>query len=227
MEEDIIISAVIFDMDGLMFDTERIAQKCWEQAAADLGFTYSPTLYRNVIGRNHADVKRITQEFLGSSASFEEIFQKKQTYFDQHCDHYGLPRKAGLNALLSYLDKISLPIAVASSSPRNQILKNLISVGLSENQFRSIIGGDSVKYGKPDPEIFIKVAVQLNIPVKNCLVLEDSNTGIQAAFAAGMIPVMVPDIIEPTPQSREIAFCILNSLHEVVPLIKNHRERKL
>jgi len=126
-----------------------------------------------------------------------------------------------LNALLIYLEKNALPIAIASSSPRAHIQRNIINAGLSEHHFQLLLGGDDVNCGKPDPEIFLQAATQLKIPVENCLVLEDSNVGIQSAHAAGMIPLMIPDLIEPSQRSRDIAFRILPTLHEVIPLMED------
>ena len=216
------VAAVIFDMDGLMFDTERIAQFAWQRAAADLGYDYSDTLFRGVIGRNSKDVQRITLEALGQDAPFAEIYEKKQIYLEEYIQQDGLPLKAGLIELLDCLEMLSLPKAVASSSPKARIQRNLQAAGLLEGRFDALVGGDEVRNGKPDPEIFLLASDALDISPEACLVLEDSNAGIQAAHAAGMIPVMVPDILEPTDQSRRLAYIIIPSLHAAVPLIEDN-----
>ncbi|MBN1147063.1 MAG: HAD family phosphatase [Anaerolineales bacterium] len=217
------ITAVIFDMDGLMFDTERIAQMAWMRAAADCGFEFSDAVFRGVIGRALPDVKAYTRQAFGVDFPFEDVYRRKQEYIREEIAQNGFPLKEGLLDLLNWIERRStydaLRMAVASSSPCETIKRNLRAAGLASERFSALVGGDEVQEGKPAPDIFLQASRLLGVPSERCLVLEDSNAGIQAAHAAGMIPVMIPDMIPPDERSLALAYRILSSLHEVKELI--------
>jgi HAD superfamily hydrolase (TIGR01509 family) len=206
------LSAIIFDMDGLMFDTERIAQLAWYRAAADYGYELTEPIYLGVIGLNSRDVETYFRQSISNIFPFTEIYRRKQQYVDELLTQEGLPLKPGLLELLEFILELSIPNAVASSTTKELVTRNLSRAGL---QFDVVVGGDEVKNGKPAPDIFLTAARQLHASPERCLVLEDSDTGIKAAHAAGMIPVMIPDIKPPTEQVRHLAYRILPSLHEV------------
>ncbi len=214
-----IFSTVIFDMDGLMFDSERVAQRAWEKAAIEFGYSFGDDVFLGVIGKARRDVEAYTRQVFGPDFPFEQVYALKQQYFRQNIQENGLPFKPGLLELLECLEARSIPKAVASSSPCETILFNLHLAGLALERFATVIGGDEVPHGKPAPDIFQAVADKLRVSSHKCLVLEDSNGGVKAAHAAGMVPVMVPDLIPPTEESIRLAYRILPSLHEVLPLV--------
>jgi len=211
--------AVIFDMDGLMFDTERISQRAWEQAGADYGYTITEHVYRAVIGRARPDVNHILIQAFGADFPFKAVYDTKQHYMQDILERDGIPFKPGLISLLDWIDTHSIATAVASSSPRAVVLRNLKLAAIMLERFATIVGGDEVEHGKPEPDIYLEVAQRMDMPAKRCIVLEDSNAGVKAAHAAGMHVVVVPDIMPPTNESLSLAYRVVNSLEQVQPLL--------
>jgi HAD superfamily hydrolase (TIGR01509 family) len=209
------VDAVIFDMDGLMFDTERIAQLGWQQAAREYGYDFPVETYAGIIGLTQPDVQVYVRQVFGSSFPFQDVYQLKQAYVDIYITNQGIPVKAGLHELMDRLEKIPLPMALASSSMYEVILRNLRAARLDRDRFATIVAGDEIVNGKPAPDIFLEAAKRLRVAPAHCLVLEDSNTGIQAAHAAGMLPVMVPDMKPPTVDTATYAFRVLTDLQAV------------
>jgi HAD superfamily hydrolase (TIGR01509 family) len=213
------LRAILFDMDGLMFDTERIAQIAWQRAARDFGYDFPLDIYQGIVGLTLADVEQFTRQTFGPDYPFHLIYPRKQAYADQYITTRGVPLKPGLLDLLEEIESARLSKALASSSGREIIQRNLRSAGLDSGRFPVIVGGDEIQNGKPAPDIFLVAAQRLKIPPENCLVLEDSNAGIQAAYAAGMPSIMVPDMLPPTPESRKIACKIMPDLEAVRQLL--------
>ncbi len=208
------IAAVIFDMDGLMLDTERLARIAWDRAMADWGFAIPDEVYYELIGRTISDVGMILRAKLASELPFQEIAQRKQEYLDEEMAQQGIPVKPGLFELLDWLDLAHLEKAVASSTFRGSALQKLRRAGL-QDRFRVLVGGDEIQSGKPAPDIFLAAARRLGAPPNRCVVLEDSEPGIQAANSAGMISIMVPDGKPPSSKAAELAHRVFPSLVEV------------
>jgi beta-phosphoglucomutase-like phosphatase (HAD superfamily) len=210
-------------MDGLMFDTEHIAQLAWRRAASDFGFDFSDQIFRDVIGRTIPDVERFAYQAFGEDFPFGEVYRRKQAYVQRRVMEHGIPLKPGLVELLDVLahsqELQPLSTAVASSSAREIIDRNLRLAGLPVERFDVLAGGDEVENGKPAPDIFLLASRKLGILPDRCLVLEDSNAGIKAAHAAGMIPVMIPDLVPPSEEAVALSYKILPSLHAVEELI--------
>jgi HAD superfamily hydrolase (TIGR01509 family) len=209
------ISAVIFDMDGLMFETERLAREAWERAMADWGYVIPEGIYLTVVGRTAQQTQTIFRQALGAHLPIEAIHHRKKQYLEDTLTQHGLPFKPGLVELLEQLEQWRLPKAVASSTARDSVLRNLTRANLTQ-RFAVIVGGDEVPRGKPAPDIFLAAARHLNVQAEGCVVLEDSEAGVQAASAAGMKPIMVPDLKPPTAESRGVAYRIVPSLREVI-----------
>ena len=209
------INAVIFDMDGLMFDTERIAQKVWQQAAVEYGYIFPEVTYRGVIGRKLPDVRMYIYQQFGADFPFDQVYHRKQQLLDIYITNQGIPLKPGLIELLEKIESLGIHKAVASSSGKQIILRNLTAAGIEVNRFQAIVGGDEIVNGKPSPDIFLEVADRLLVENSRCLVLEDSNAGILAAHTAGMLPVMVPDMLPAEPHIQKLAYRILPDLHTV------------
>lgn len=212
------IRAVIFDMDGLMLDTERLAQQAWQRAGAELGYALPDELYLQAVGRTAAATEALLRNGFGADFPFPAIYARKQEYYHAALEN-ALPTKPGLFELLALLATLGVPKAVATSTARPLALRKLTTAGLLAH-FTIIVCGDEIAHGKPAPDIFLAAAEKLAIAPAHCLVLEDSPAGIQAAHAAGMIPVHVPDLIAPSAETRRLAYTVLPSLHEVRPLIQ-------
>lgn len=214
---------VIFDMDGLMFDTERIGHLAWERVAEKYQFSYSIDITKRFIGRNHHAIMSVLKAEFGEAAPVEmwhaeswkvrkEIYQENGT----------LGLKPGLIEILSFLRETNIKMAVASSSRHSDILHHLQHEGLSQ-YFDYVVGGDQVKESKPNPEIFLKPCQALNVLPKNAIVIEDSYNGFLAARRAHIPVIIVPDLVEPTQDVLEEATGVFPSLHEV----KNYIESTL
>ncbi len=212
------IAAVIFDMDGLMLDTERIAQQAWQRAGTELGYELPDEIYRQAIGRTAPATEAIFRAHLGADSPFDAIYQRKQHYYHAAIEAGEIARKAGLLELLDCLDQLALPKAVATSTARPLALQKLRSTGLLDH-FPHLVCGDEIPNGKPAPDIFLAAAASLGVAPAHCLVLEDSHAGIRAAHAAAMIPIHIPDLVAPTAETRSLVYKIVDSLHDVCALL--------
>ncbi|MEM7533241.1 MAG: HAD family phosphatase [Chloroflexota bacterium] len=213
------IQAVIFDMDGLMIDTERIAQQAWQQVGAEWGYTFSDDVYLQAIGRTKEDTGVLFKEAYGVSFPFEEMYAQKQALLHDAV-HYGeIPIKDGLLDLLDWLEAQHIPKAVATSTARPTATIKLQKTGLID-RFPVTVCGDEIANGKPAPDIYLKAAIGLGIEPATCLVLEDSEPGTHSAHAAGMIPITVPDMKLPSAETRSIAYAVVDSLHDVLDILK-------
>ena len=211
------IGAVIFDMDGLMLDTERLHLEHWRRATQDFGFDTMEDVYMQSFGLNSRDTERLFLRHLGETFPYVAIRDRWREYAEHHVGQCGVPHKAGLIDLLDMLKPRRIPKAVATSTRRESALHLLEKVGVLHH-FDVVVGGDEVTKGKPDPEIFLTAAERLQVEPAGCVVFEDSPAGIRAAHAAGMIPILVPDLISPPDDVRALAFRILESLEDAPDL---------
>ena len=213
------IEAVIFDMDGLMFDTERLSNRIWKKVVKELGIDAPADMFLRVIGRTKKDGRKIMEETLGEDFDYDKTRARRTEYYNKYIIENGTPIKKGLIELLDFLDKSKIKKAIASSSYEdvvNFLLENANLVG----RFNEIVAGNEIINGKPDPEIFLKASKKLNIEPSKCLVLEDSNPGIKAASLAGMKSILIPDLLEPTEESRKLASNECESLLDVIEILK-------
>jgi len=208
------IKAVIFDMDGVIFDTERARYNCWLKVAKHHNLDDAENVYIKLIGVNKAREKEIFFECYGPSYPYEQIQTERKEEYQKTYSNGRLPIKEGAVELLSTLKKENLPIAIASSSDK-AVIETLLKDANIRRFFDVIIGGDMISHSKPDPEIFLKAIAALKFAPKECIVIEDSYNGIRAAYAAGANPVMVPDMLPPSDEMREKAAAILPCLTEV------------
>jgi HAD superfamily hydrolase (TIGR01509 family) len=205
--------AIIFDMDGLMLDTEPIYRMAWQTAVAEVGYTISDELYLTFVGRKDDDCEVVLQQMWGDAFPKAHCRQRIVELWKQHVRLEGIPKKPGLTELLAFLDEQCIPKAVATSTEREQALQSL---GELVDCFAAIATGDEVAQGKPAPDIFLLASRRLQIQPTDCLVLEDSEAGIQAAQAAGMAAILIPDLKQP--QNSTTPICA--SLHEVQALLQ-------
>jgi len=176
-------------------------------------------VYAQTIGRTAMATRQIYLEMFGASLPIDSIFQRKQQYVDRIVARDGIAVRPGLIELLDWLDQTPLQRALASSTAKTLVHKKMAVAGIA-SRFEVLIGGDEVAHGKPAPDIFLLAAKRLEVDPANCIVLEDSDAGIQAAHAAGMLPLMVPDLKPPSDTSIRLAHRVFESLHEVQPFIQ-------
>ena len=196
-----------------MIDTERLALKAWQLAGADFGYPISDDIFIAMVGRNRWDSDRTLVEVFGADFPVDAVRKRYRTYVDGWIDEGKLVVKSGLLELLGFLDEISMPRAVATSTEYDRAIYKLSLTDLLD-YFPIVIAGDQVQKGKPAPDIFLVASAQLDVPPESCLVLEDSDAGIQAAYEARMTPVMIPDMKPPSDKSLTFAHRIFGGLGE-------------
>ncbi|MDX1388234.1 MAG: HAD family phosphatase [Acidobacteriota bacterium] len=204
--------AVIFDMDGLMFDSERLYKDAWQSAAADLGFPISDDLYQDLIGRGNPEGEAILVERLGPDFPVKRFRQDWLERWRATVRTDGIPVKPGLCELLDHLEETATRMALATSTPRNEAM---LTLGEMAARFGAIVTGDDVERSKPEPDIFLAAAERLGVEPSRCVVLEDSEPGVLAARAAGMRVIVVPDIKPPSSEIAARAEAVVSSLHDV------------
>ncbi len=208
------MKAVIFDMDGVIFDSERATYLCWKKVAEEHGLLNMDEVYRKCIGVTVEVTERICKEAYGEDFEYERFSKEASVLYHARYDGGRLPMKEGVREILEFLKERGIPIAIASSTREERVAKQLQEASIFE-YFDAVVGGDRVKKSKPAPDIFLFAAERLGAVPEDCLVIEDSYNGILAAAAAGMIPVMVPDMLEPTDSIRDKCYAVCSSLTEV------------
>ena len=216
------IVAVVFDMDGELFDTERIGVQCWTEAAEPTGLQNAREIARMCIGRTIPGTKEVFMEEAakqGVALDFEKLHEDCARLILEKEERDGLPVKPGVNEILDYLYERKIPVALATSSKKDIVLSHLEKTGITK-YFRKIVTGDMVSHGKPAPDIYIKACEELEAAPENVIAIEDSFNGIRSASAAGLHPIMVPDQLQPTEEILLLAETKCDSLLEVRKLLQ-------
>ncbi|OPJ54853.1 HAD family hydrolase [Clostridium oryzae] len=208
------IKLVIFDMDGLMLDTEKISFISWQKAAKKYGYEVDMNAFKKVLGKNVPKVKETLLGHYGIDFPIDDIIKDRYIFAEQYIDENGIDVKEGLYELLDYLQETGIKTAVATSTRRELAAKHLKMVDIYK-YFDCIVCGDEVENSKPNPEIFEKAAQKLCCNNENCIVLEDSEAGIMAAHSAKMYPIVIPDMKEPSEEIEKLAFKRFKNLREV------------
>lgn len=208
------IRAVLFDMDGLLFDTENLFLSCSRETKQELGYSIPHELHIEAIGRSFEDSKRIFIEHLGEDFPMENFLQRNHQRVYAHIERYGMPVKRGAVPLLKELRRCGIKTLLVSSSDIWMIETNLKAADM-EGFFDLIVSGEEVAHGKPAPDVFLLAAERAQLAPDECVVLEDSNNGAKAGVAAGMRTVMVPDIKPPLPEVEAEVYKVCKSLEEV------------
>ena len=214
------IKAIIFDMDGLMIDSERVTFECYQERLKDMNLTMDEEFYKTLLGK---PIKGIYQRFYdvyGNDFPIENVIQDVHQLMAERFETEGVPVKKGLVELLQYLKDNNYKTIVATSSNRDRVDKILAQAKITEF-FDDSICGDEVTKGKPNPEVFLKSCQKLGVNVDEAIVLEDSEAGIQASYDANIKVICIPDMKYPEKQYEEKTFKILKDLTEVTAYLKS------
>lgn len=205
--------AAIFDMDGLLLDTERVCMRIFKQACDAQNLPFYQDTYLSIIGRNSAGIDAILRAAYGED--LDRLHAEWRKRYNQVVLHEAIPVKEGVVELLEWFKKNEIPTAVATSTQKEVALVKLKLAGL-DRYFDSITTGCEVSHGKPDPEIYLLAASRLSIPPAECLAFEDSNNGVRAAVAANMITYQIPDLVQPCDEVIAFGHRICPSLSDVL-----------
>lgn len=211
--------AAIFDQDGLMFDTEKLYTLSWYEAGEKFGVFVPEEFTHAVSGSSGEGMMSIIRHYIPALTVPEDFWECCKTLCIEKQNQY-LPEKPGLHEILEFFKENGVKMAVASSSPRAQVDRNLEKAGVRQ-YFDAVVSGEEVANGKPAPDIFLRAAEQLGIAPTDCYVFEDSVNGIRAGVAAGCLSVMIPDITQPDEELRGICGDVCESLIEVIDHILN------
>ncbi len=207
-------AAVIFDMDGIIFDTERLYIESWKAVAQEYDLNNVTDMAYRIIGVNDIMSRKVFTDYYQGTRDYDQCRKRVSEVFHSRYDGK-IPVKPGVHEILAFLRERNIPVALASSTRIETVQRELKEAGLYQ-AFDHIIGGDMIKQSKPAPDIFLAAAEKLQEAPENCYVLEDSHNGIRAAAAAGMHPIMVPDLLEVTEEMQELAETVCPTLYEAI-----------
>jgi HAD superfamily hydrolase (TIGR01509 family) len=213
------IKAVLFDMDGTVFDTEAIYRRCWFRAAKDVGFDEDIDLFlHRVCGLNLTDMTAFVYRTYGADAPFEALWGRWLECVDEEMACGILPFKSSAPEIFAEMKKRGIKIALVTSSGQKTVAQYLQMSGM-EGVFDVVLTGESVTHGKPHPEVFLIAAERLGVAPAHCVVVEDSPNGVRAGHAAKMFTVMVPDLHPCTEELRALLWQVCDTLTDLIPLI--------
>ncbi|MDQ8022984.1 MAG: HAD family phosphatase [Moraxellaceae bacterium] len=207
--------AVIFDMDGLLLDSERVSLELFAQAATSLQIPWTHEVGLSMVGLNSRDSNQLLTAAFGADYPVESLRERFGELYEAAIVAGLIPLKPHVTSLLDQLERLGIPRAVATSTRRTRAEAKLLRAGIRE-RFMALACGDEVVRGKPHPDIFELAARHLGVEGRDCLVLEDSNAGVRGAVAASMQVVMVPDLLKPDPDIRRLGVPVVESLREVI-----------
>lgn len=214
------IKAVIFDMDGLIIDTEKILMECWLKAAHHYGYAMTREQVLGIRGMAAKFSIPKLKAQLGEDFDYYKVREMRMDLMNAHVNKYGVEEKPGLGELLNYLKENGYRTAVATATDLERTTRYLSSIGRL-GYFDEIVCAIMVKSGKPAPDIYLEAAARLKINPESCMALEDSPNGILSAYRAGMHPVMIPDLSGPDEETSKLLYGCVPNLAEVIPLLKN------
>lgn len=207
------IKAIIFDMDGVIFDTEMVYLKVWSKVFEKYGYKMTKEIYTSVLGTGRENVKKVFVNNYGSNLPIDDMYKEKDENLAKEIEK-GVALKAGAYEILKYLKENDFKIALATSAISKRAFKQLKQANIYKF-FDAVVCRDEVEKTKPNPDIFLKAADKLNVNKSECIVIEDSSAGIKAAFNAGMIPIHVIDLKDVDSDILEMAYKSFNNLNDV------------
>lgn len=213
------MKAVVFDMDGVLFDTERVCMESWIAVAAEDGLPDMDKIFPLCIGGNSNDSRRILLEAYGQDFDYGVFRKKASDRFWEQIENNGLPMMEGVEEILSWLKEEGWIVGLASSTRRSSVNDHLERAGIRD-YFQAVVTGDMVEHSKPLPDIYLIACRHLGIEPCEAYAIEDSPNGIRSAYSAGMCPLMVPDMIQPDEEVSHMSYRIFRNLPEVLDFLK-------
>ncbi|AXK39998.1 HAD family hydrolase [Crenobacter cavernae] len=211
--------ALLFDLDGLMIDSERVGADSWRLAGADLGHEVDEALLAALAGLSVTRSEAVVAQFLGDETLARALHMQSRAHYQRLVHEGEIPLKPGIEALLSWARDADVPRAVATSTMREMADVKLARSGLIRF-FEATVAGDEVSETKPAPDVYLAAAARLNVEPARCLVLEDSYYGVLAARAAGMQVILVPDGTPPDEETVAKALAVCSDLNEALSLLR-------
>lgn len=215
MNKNILYNAVVFDMDGVIFDSERAVMQCWKEVASRHNIPDIEKAILACTGTTMVRTREIMLNLYGADFPYDEYARESSAIFHSRYDGGRLPMKPGVKELLTFLKERGKKIALASSTRQQVVTDELRDAGIIE-YFDRIICGDMVSRSKPAPDIFLKACEELNVSPSDSYAIEDSYNGIRAAHAGGLHPIMVPDLLPADEEMQSLAEIVLPSLTSVI-----------
>ena len=215
MNKNILYNAVVFDMDGVIFDSERAVMQCWKEVASRHNIPDIEKAILACTGTTMVRTREIMLNLYGADFPYDEYARESSAIFHSRYDGGRLPMKPGVKELLTFLKERGKKIALASSTRQQVVTDELRDAGIIE-YFDRIICGDMVSRSKPAPDIFLKACEELNVSPSNSYAIEDSYNGIRAAHAGGLHPIMVPDLLPADEEMQSLAEIVLPNLTSVI-----------
>ena len=213
------IRGILFDMDGLVLDSEILYTRFWREAAHSLGYpmTVEQSLGMRSLGKDRG--QPYLESLFGPGIDYTTLRNKRIELMDAYVESHGISPKPGIFELLDYMEEHGIAAAITSSSPMESIRKHLSAVNLL-HRFQKLCSGHDIPNTKPAPDIYLLGAKELGLDPRECLALEDSPTGILSAYRAGCLPVMIPDLDQPGEDTRKLLYAKADSLADVITLLK-------
>ncbi len=212
------IRGVLFDMDGLVLDTEKLYTRFWREACEHFGFPMTLEQSLQMRGLSGPAGEAAIHRFFGSRADYMALRGKRIELMDAFLKETGPEVKPGIYALLDYLEENRIPTAITSSSPPDRIREYLTPLSLY-HRFDQICSGHEVPRGKPEPDIYLHGAAILGLSPSECLALEDAPAGILSAYRAGCLPVVIPDQDKPTEDTLSLCYAKADSLTDIISIL--------
>lgn len=217
------MNAVVFDMDGLMFDTEKVFVEAWDYAGEKAGLGKLGYMSIRTLGMNEALINSIWLEEFGIVYETSDLRKYSKEFINSYYEHNKVPIKKGLIPLLHYLKNNNYKLAVASSSPKRVVHKHLKDANVFD-EFDGVICGDMIANSKPAPDIYIRACEILGEEPSSCYALEDSINGIISSHTAGCKAIMIPDLLEPTEEAKTILHRLYKDLDEFRMFLQSQEE---
>ena len=213
------VRGVLFDMDGVILDTEKLYTRFWQEAGIACGYPMTREHALGMRSLNRPAGAAKLKGWFGPELDYEQVRLKRCELMDAYIERNGVEPKPGIRELLAYLRDRGIPAAITTATPIDRVLRHLTPLGL-EKSFAAIVTAQDVPCGKPAPDIYLAGAAALKLPAESCLALEDSPVGILAAHRAGCMDVMVPDQDQPDEETRSLLFGLADSLTDVISLME-------